>query len=186
MQMETMDLEVWNLNKESIKNIRTAIKQNDLELVKSLIEEDEELLNVDTVFGSWLHVASSNGKFKIVEYFIECGLDVNKNGDISGGTPVRSAASKGYLDIIKLLHQNGAVFEVSEATKNPLFGAICNGHYEVAKYLIDNGIDITAKYAIGKLDNVDAYEYARQFGQTKIADYIKDKFGNIPKDETYV
>lgn len=184
--MEIVQKEVWNLNKESIKNIRTAIKQNDLELVKSLIEEDEELLNVDTVFGSWLHVASANGKFEIVEYFIECGLDVNKNGDISGGTPVRSAASKGYLDIIKLLHQNGAVFEVSEATKNPLFGAICNGHYEVAKYLIDNGIDITAKYAIGKLDNVDAYEYARQFGQTKIADYIKDKFGNIPKDETYV
>ena len=64
---------------------------------------------------------------------------------------------------------------MSEATKNPLFAAIYGGYYEVAKYLIDNGIDITAKYHIGKLENVDAYEYARQFGQTEIANYLKDK-----------
>lgn len=64
---------------------------------------------------------------------------------------------------------------MSEATKNLLFGAICNGHYEVAKYLIDNGIDITAKYHIGKSENVDAYEYVRQFGQAEIANYIKEK-----------
>lgn len=163
------------LDKEKIKVVRNAIKQNDLNLVKSLVMEDKELMNADTVFGSWLHVAAAHGKVEIAEFLIECGLDVNRNGGISGGTPVRCAASDGHLDIIKLLRQNGAMFDVSEATKNPLFGAICNGHYEVAKYLIDNRIDITVKYPIGKLDNVDAYEYARQFGQTKIADYIKEK-----------
>ena len=163
------------LDKEKIKVVRNAIKQNDLNLVKSLVMEDKELMNADTVFGSWLHVAAAHGKVEIAEFLIECGLDVNRNGGISGGTPVRCAASDGHLDVIKLLHQNGAMFDVSEATKNPLFGAICNGHYEVAKYLIENGIDITIKYPIGKLDNVDAYEYARQFGQTKIADFIKEK-----------
>ena len=163
------------LDKEKIKVVRNAIKQNDLNLVKSLVMEDKELMNADTVFGSWLHVAAAHGKVEIAEFLIECGLDVNRNGGISGGTPVRCAASDGHLDIIKLLHQNGAMFDVSEATKNPLFGAICNGHYEVAKYLIENGIDITIKYPIGKLDNVDTYEYARQFGQTKIADFIKEK-----------
>ena len=136
------------LDKEKIKVVRNAIKQNDLNLVKSLVMEDKELMNADTVFGSWLHVAAAHGKVEIAEFLIECGLDVNRNG---------------------------AMFDVSEPTKNPLFGAICNGHYEVAKYLIDNKIDITVKYPIGKLDNVDAYEYARQFGQTKIADYIKEK-----------
>ena len=102
-------------------------------------------------------------------------MDVNRNGGISGGSPVRSAARHGYLDVINLLYQSGAKLDVSEATKNPLFGAICNGHYEVAKFLIDKGIDITASYSIGKLDNVDAYEYARQFGQTQIASYLKEK-----------
>ena len=163
------------MNKEKIKEIRTAIKQNNLELVKSIIKENEELLNVDTVFGSWLHVASAQGKISIVEYFIECGLELNKYGDISGGTPMRSAAENGHLDIIQLLHKKGAIFDVSEATKNPLFAAIYGGYYEVAKYLIDNGIDTTVKYPIGKLKNVDAYEYARQFGQTEIANYLKEK-----------
>lgn len=45
----------------------------------------------------------------------------------------------------------------------------------MAKFLIDKGIDITVSYSIGKLENVDAYEYARQFGQLEIADYIKEK-----------
>ena len=110
-----------------------------------------------------------------VKYFIGRGLEINKDGDISGGTPVRSAAENGHLDIIKLLHKNGAIFDVSEATKNPLFAAIYGGYYEVAKYLIDNGIDISVNYPIGKLNNVDAYEYAKQFGQTEIAKYIKEK-----------
>ena len=59
---------------------------------------------------------------------------------------------------------------------NPLFSAIYNNHFDVAKYLIDNGIDLKAAYAIGELDNCDALEYARQYGRTEIADYIKEKF----------
>ncbi len=45
----------------------------------------------------------------------------------------------------------------------------------MVKFLVENGIDITASYPIGKLDNIDAYEYARQFGQTEIANYLKEK-----------
>ncbi|MCM1158568.1 MAG: ankyrin repeat domain-containing protein [Bacteroidales bacterium] len=163
------------MDKEIVKLMREAVKQGDLDLIKKLHISNEGLINIDTVFGSWLHVASAHGQIEIVEYLIKCGLNVNQNGDISGGTPIRSAAENGHLDIIELLYQNGAKFDVSEATRNPLFGAICNGHYEVAKFLIDKGIDITASYSIGKLDNVDAYEYARQFGQLEIAEYIKEK-----------
>lgn len=163
------------MDKEVMKSMRKAIKQGNLNLVKMLNEANEGLMDVNTVFGSWLHVASAHGQTDIVEYLINCGLDVNQNGDISGGTPVRSAAENGYLNIVELLYQNGAKFDVSEARKNPLFGAICDGHYEVAKFLIDKGIDITASYPIGTLENVDAYEYARQFGQLEIAEYIKEK-----------
>jgi len=163
------------MDKEIVKALRIAIKSGELNVVKKLLMENETLINVDTTFGSWLHVAADFDKYDIAQYLIDCGADVNKNGGISGGSPVHSAARNGALDVIELLYQNGAQFDVSEAMKNPLFGAICNGHFEVAKYLIDNGIDITAKYAIGQLDNVDAYEYARQYGQTEIANYLKEK-----------
>lgn len=163
------------INKETIKLMREAIKKGNIDLVKELNRNNEGLLCVDTAFGSWLHVAADCGEVDIAKYLIECGMEVNKNGGISGGNPVHSAARNGNLDIIQLLHKKGAEFDVSEATKNPLFGAICNGHYEVAKYLIDNGIDITTKYHIGKMENVDAYEYAKQFGQMEIANYLKTK-----------
>lgn len=163
------------MDKEIVKSMREAIKQGNLDLVKKLNVNNEGLLNADTIFGSWLHVASAHGQINIVKYLIKCGLDVNRNGDLSGGTPVRSAAEHGHLDIVKLLYKKEAKFDVSKARKNPLFAAIYGGHYEVAKFLIDKGIDLTASYSIGKLENVDAYEYARQFGQLEIADYIKEK-----------
>ena len=155
--------------------MRTAIKKGDLDIVKELLAENKELLDADTPFGSWLHVAADQGKAEIAKYLIECGMDVNRNGGISGGNAIRSAARNGQLDIIELLYRNGAKFDVSTATKNPLFGAICNGHFDVVKFLVENGIDITASYPIGQLDNVDAYEYARQYGQTEIANYLKTK-----------
>ena len=89
------------MDKEIVKSMREAIKQGNLDLVKKLNVDNEGLINADTIFGSWLHVASAHGQINIVEYLIKCGLDVNQNGDISGGTPVRSAAENGHLDIIK-------------------------------------------------------------------------------------
>lgn len=167
------------MNKETIKSMRQAIKEGELNTVKELLSANEGLLVVDTVFGSWLHVAADQGKIDILKYLIECGIDINCNGGISGGDALHSAARHGYVDIIDILYINGAKLDTSEATKNPLFAAICNGHYEVAKYLVDNGIDITVSYSIGQLENVDAYEYARLFGRTEIASYLKVKLDEL-------
>jgi ankyrin repeat protein len=108
-------------------------------------------------------------------YLIQKGIDVNMHGTVADCGAITNVAQKGYLDIVKILYENGAKIEVSNSARNPLFAAIYGGHYEVAKFLIDKGIDITASYSIGKLENVDAYEYARQFGQLEIAEYIREK-----------
>lgn len=163
------------MDKEILKEMRSAIKNNEMELVKKLIANNEGLLEERTVFGTWLHVAASHGKREMVDYFIECGIDVNIEGDISGGSPIRSASESGHLDIVEQLYRSGSSFDVSSFTKNPLFGAIYNGHIEVVKFLVEKGIDIKVYYAIGDLEKVDAYEYARQYGQTEIANYLKDK-----------
>ena len=163
------------MDKKIIKEMRNAIKNDELDLVRELILNNEGLLDVNTIFGSWLHVAASQGKRNIVEYLIECGMDVNIEGDISGGNPIRSAAESGHLDIVKLLYQKGARLDVSKVRKNPLFGAIYGGYYEVVKFLVEHGIDIVVCYSIGQLDKVDAYEYAKQYGQIQIANYLKSK-----------
>lgn len=109
-----------NEQNKIVKSMRNAIKNGNLDLVKTLLRDNEGLLEVNTVFGSWLHIAASYGKVDIAAYLIDCGIDVNGNGDISGGNPIRSAAENGQIDMIELLYQSGTVFDVSDAAKNPL------------------------------------------------------------------
>ena len=161
------------MDKEIIKSMRKAIKADDIDEVKKLATRNEGLLHVITPFGTWLHVASTHGKLDIVKLMIANGLDVNQNGDIANCGALRSAADKGHLGIVEFLYQNGAIFDVSEATKNPLFGAIYGGHLNVVKFLVENEIDITVRYNTNALKNMNAYEYAREFGQTEIANYLK-------------
>lgn len=164
-----------NEQSKIVKTMRNAIKDGNLDLVKTLLKNNKGLLEVNTVFGSWLHIAASYGRINIASYLIECGIDVNRNGDISGGNPIRSAAENGHIDMIELLYNSGTVFDVSEAAKNPLFGAIYGGHYSVVEFLVEHGIDIAKYYSVGELDKVDACTYAKQLGQTEIEKYLQKK-----------
>ena len=77
---------------------------------------------------------------------------------VSGGmTALLIAARDGHLDAVKALVESGAaVNQVSGGEHaSPLVIAICNGHYDVAAYLLDHGADprlttidgLTALYA---------------------------------------
>ena len=162
-----------NEQNKTVKSMRNAIKNGNLDMVTELLRNNEGLLEVNTVFGSWLHIAASYGKTDIASYLIDCGIDVNRNGDISGGNPMRRAAENGQIDMIELLYNSGTIFDVSDATKNPLFGAIYGGHYNVVQFLVEHGIDIAKYYSIGELEKVDACEYAKQLGQTEIEIYLR-------------
>ena len=162
-----------NEQNKIVKSMRNAIKNGNLDMVTELLRNNEGLLEVNTVFGSWLHIAASYGRIDIASYLIDCGIDVNRNGDISGGNPMRSAAENGHIDMVELLYNSGTIFDVSDATKNPLFGAIYGGHYNVVQFLVEHGIDIAKYYSIGGLEKVDACEYAKQLGQTEIEIYLQ-------------
>lgn len=157
------------------KTIRDAIKIGDINEVKHLIDDNPESLHLITPFGTWLHVAAKKGHFEIVEYLVQKGIDVNTKGDIFDASPLRLAAGAGHLEIVKYLIENGAELDVSLAKRNPLFGAIYGGHKEVVEFLVEKGIDISIRYTGESIKNMDAYEYARQFGQTEIAEYLKQK-----------
>ena len=162
------------MNKELIKEMRKAIKENQLDVIKSLVENNEGILEVVTIFGTFLHDASTYGMEDIVKYFIECGVDVNKKGGNRDSSALTIAAFKGYINIVELLYENGAELDISSFERNPLFAAIYNGHLEIVKFLIEKGIELDVYYAVGDLDKVDAYEYARQYGRTEIVNYIKE------------
>ncbi|MEG7965688.1 MULTISPECIES: ankyrin repeat domain-containing protein [Bacillus cereus group] len=164
------------MDKKSVnKAIRNAIKNGDINEVQQLIGDDKELLNTMTSFGTWLHVAAKRGQLDMVEYLINKGIDINARGGTFDASALNLAAGAGYLDIVKYLIEVDAELDVSLAKRNPLFGAIYGGHKEVVEFLVEKGIDISIRYTGESIKNMNAYEYAREFGQTEIAEYLKAK-----------
>ncbi len=156
------------------KDIRTAIKQGNLEQVVSLIAEDEARLKMMTPFGTWLHVAASFGQLTIVKKLIEMGLDVNAYGGTAGGGALHRAASAGHENVVRYLISCGAMLDVSEPERNPLFGAIYGDHTAIAKLLIDSGIDTHIRYTGESMKDMDAIAFAREWGRSDIVELLEE------------
>lgn len=109
---------------------------------------------------------------------IHKGININIKGDIFDASPLRVAAGAGHLEIVKYLIEAGAELDVTLVKRNPLFGSIYGGHKEVVEFLVEKGIDISIRYTGENIKNMNAYEYAEEFGQTEIAAYIKRKMDN--------
>lgn len=164
------------MDKKNInKAIRNAIKLGDLNEVQQLIDGDKEILNTTTSFGTWLHVAAKQGHLEVVKYLIDEGIDIDKKGGTFDASALNLAAGAGHVKIVKHLIECGAELDISLAKRNPLFGAIYGGHKEVVETLVESGIDISIRYTGENIKNMDAYDYAREFGQTEIAAYLKQK-----------
>ena len=164
------------MDKKSVnKAIKNAIKLGDINEVKQLIGNDKEILNTMTSFGTWLHIAAKKGQFEMVQYLINKGIDIDTRGGTFDASALNLAAGAGHLEIVKYLIEAGAELDVSLAKRNPLFGAIYGGHKDVVEFLVKKGIDISIRYTGESIRNMDAYQYAKEFGQTEIAEYLKQK-----------
>jgi serine/threonine-protein phosphatase 6 regulatory ankyrin repeat subunit B len=96
-----------------------AIKKNDLEKVKSILSGPP----------------SASSKY-----------EVNQKGR-TGDTPLSVAASRGNLEIVKLLVEHGAHVNAGKETgdRTPLLEAASQGNADVVKYLIAGGADVNAR-----------------------------------------
>ncbi|XP_068237591.1 protein fem-1 homolog C-like [Palaemon carinicauda] len=79
------------------------------------------------------------------------GRGAHYDSSYSTSTALRSACFYGYLDIVKVLVEDGADIEsVDDKGATCLILACDNGHYEVVKYLIDVGANVNRKKNDGK------------------------------------
>ncbi|MED4010009.1 suppressor of fused domain protein [Priestia aryabhattai] len=170
-------------NKQIAKEIRSAIKKSDIEKVVELIGSDAGRLNMMTPFGTWLHVAASRGELDIVKKLIELGANVNVLGGVYGGGALNEAASAGHIDIVRYLLSCGADMDVSDPERNPLFGAISNGHANIAELLIESGIDTSVTYSGESMREVDALTFAKEQGQKEIVKLLESQ-GGLSTDVT--
>lgn len=159
------------------KRMRKAIKEGQLNDVIALVEEDTSCFNMDTPFGTWLHMASSHGQLEIAKWLVSQGADLDAIGGVGDRRPIDEAAAAGHVEIVRLLIESGAKLDASNSIRNPLFAAIVGGlsfsHTAVAKLLIDAGIDTTIRYP--NLHNMDALEYAKEWGRSEIVALLESK-----------
>ena len=97
-------------------DINTAASIGDLKRVKQLLKQDPSLANKVSDY---------------VTYYI------------GSGAPLKNAAARGHIEIVKLLLKYGADPNLPEEGIAPyggaLYSAVYNGHYDIAKLLLEHG-----------------------------------------------
>jgi ankyrin repeat protein len=97
-------------------DICTAASIGDLERARELLDRDPALANRVSEY---------------VSYYI------------GSGAPLKNAAARGHIEIVKLLLERGADPNLPEEGVAPhghaLYSAVANGHYEIAKLLLEHG-----------------------------------------------
>lgn len=97
-------------------DINTAAQTGDLNRVRELLDEDSTLANRVSDY---------------VTYYL------------GSGAPIKNAAAKGHIEIVKLLLERGADPNLPEEGIAPhghaLYSAVYNGHFETAKLLLEHG-----------------------------------------------
>jgi ankyrin repeat protein len=97
-------------------DICTAASIGDLERVKTLLDQDPTLANRFSEY---------------VSYYV------------GSGAPLRNAAARGHIEVVRLLLQRGADPNLPEEGVAPrghaLYAAVANGHFEIAKLLLAHG-----------------------------------------------
>ncbi|OCB84736.1 ankyrin [Sanghuangporus baumii] len=129
-------------------SIHNAARRNQLSLLRTLVEENEALVNAKDDDGrTALHcaAASSEDTLEVVTYLLEHGAEVNSQ-DPSGWTPLHCAVSAGHEAVVKELIGAGA--NINERTgqgMTPLHYAASKNHIDIGKLLIEKGADYNAR-----------------------------------------
>ena len=124
-------------------NIGTAVENNDIRKVLSLIKNGCNI-NARTNCGKTvLHLASMKGCQQIAKIFIGEGADLNAK-DINGYTPLHFAVIYEQIKTTSMLIQDKSNVHSSCNSGNTPLHLACARSLDLSKLLIDNGANINA------------------------------------------
>jgi len=146
--------------------LRIAINRGDVDKVKSLLEENPEMINAKDINGDTpLHCACKCKKKKVIDALIAKGANVNAKNN-NGNTPMHLAArdNKSVVELLiangadpdvnskgeygeTLLHQTAYAWKHNSDYKNVKI--INENCLELAMFLIDKGADVNAQIESG-------------------------------------
>jgi uncharacterized protein len=183
------------LHEGQVKCLQWFVYYNDTTALKAILNAGGDLssLNLNEELGN----AAFFGHWKVVDFLIGYGADVNFAQPNTGETALHSSLSKAgrpyFLYVVKLLVENGAdvnaktipgketgafMRDVRTKGETPLHRAAAYSDAETIKYLLENGADKTARDANGDSPLTWASEHLRpgeipyllQFGDFRISE----------------
>lgn len=123
--------------KQNRKNLESAIRKGDKELIITLLQNGTEIDSLDENDQTPLFDAIDKGQTEIVELFLRHGASI-KSKDKEGRTPLFVACEVGNAEIVKLLIEKGADVDAKNYMGiSPL--TVATGNEEIVELLIDNG-----------------------------------------------
>ena len=132
-------------NRSKEKNyslLHSAFIGENVDLIKHLINEGADVNAKDSENYSVLNRACVYGMTEIVSILIDKGAEVQNDFNVFGTHPVHFSAYNGYVDITKLLLQNGADVNIPNKWGiTPLHFAAYRDNASMIKFLIENGAE---------------------------------------------
>ena len=165
---ELLKLDRWKdvLHEGQVKPLQWFVYYNDTTALKAVLNAGGDLSSID--LDNELGHASFFGHWKVVDFLILQGADVNWSVPDTGETPLHSALCKAgrpyFLYVLKLLVESGAdvnaktipgresgafMRDVRTKGETPLHRAAAYGDEVMIQYLLDNGADKQARDANG-------------------------------------
>jgi ankyrin repeat protein len=127
------------------QTLQHAVRKDDLETVKTLLEENLDLVFKKNNIGlTPLHEAADYGHKDVAKLLLARNAEVNARTNESA-TPLHYAADAGHKDVAELLLVHGAeVNAKTDAGWTPLHQAAKNGSKDMAQLLLVHGAKINA------------------------------------------
>ncbi|MEJ7622642.1 MAG: ankyrin repeat domain-containing protein [Pyrinomonadaceae bacterium] len=166
------------LHEGDFKPMQWFVYYNDTTALKAVLAAGGDLSSID--LNAELGHASFFGHWKVVDFLIKHGADVNHKKTDTGETPLHSAICKAgrpyFLYVIKLLVENGAdvnaktvpggesssfMRDVRTKGETPLHRAAAYGDEAMIEYLLEHGADREARDAHGSSPISWASEHLR-------------------------
>lgn len=161
------------LDPKGLTGLLIATRDGSLNVATLLLSQNKTKVEIRTPQDeNVLMLAALGGHLVLAKGLIEKGADVNK----TGWAPLHYAATKGHLNIMKLLLEAHAYIDAESPNKStPLMMAAMYGTFDAVKLLVDEGADISLKNEQGLTAQDFAKRAERQDIQAYLAKVIDSK-----------
>lgn len=155
------------VNEKGVPALILAAQKKSLHVVSVLLKDKKTNLNITTQESeNILMLAAIQNQIELAKLLIQQGAEVNK----PGWTPLHYAASKGHIEMMRLLIENSAYLDAESPNgTTPLMMAAYYGTPPSVKLLLEEGADPLLKNKLG----LSALDFANQTKHKDSQDYIQ-------------